>query len=157
MFSGRSENDVLIYIVQQILADLLSLQLAALQLGQQFLGLHVPLLGVQHLLEPEEVLPGLLVQFLVDVSIDPDEFGDDHVFQGVDSAVGHLDLLVEGEEGGLQGCDSYEHVQNGPELLSAFLDGEASSLQADLAHRVVCVLALLEVEVGYEHACDVLL
>ena len=89
-----SENDILVHIVEQILADNLPLLLATFQLGQQFLGLHVPLLRIEHFLQPEKVLPGLLIQLLIDVSIDVDQSWHDHVLQGVYSAVGHLYLLV---------------------------------------------------------------
>ena len=115
------------------------------------------LLVVQHLLQPEEVLAGLLVQLLVDVAVYRDELGHHHVLEGVHPAVGHLDLLVQGQEGRLQGGDRDKQVQDASELLSAFLDGEAAALQADLAHRVLGVLKLLEAEVGDEHSGDVLL
>jgi hypothetical protein len=38
---------------------------------------------------------------LLDILVDLDELGDDHMLQGVDSAVCYFDLLVKGQEGGL--------------------------------------------------------
>jgi hypothetical protein len=49
---------------------------------------------IQHLLETEEVLTGLLVEFLVDISVDLDELGHDHMLEGVHSSICDFDLLV---------------------------------------------------------------
>lgn len=84
-------------------------------------------LVVEHLLQAVEVLTCLLVQLLVDVAIDRDEFRHNDVLKGVHSAVGHFDLLVQGQERGLKGGNRYQKVQDPAELLSAFLDGESST------------------------------
>jgi hypothetical protein len=70
-------------------------------IGNFLFFLRVFLLVVQHFLQPEKVFSCLLVQFLLNVFVDLDELGDDHVLQGVDSAVCYFDLLVQGQEGGL--------------------------------------------------------
>lgn len=98
---------------------------------------------VEHLLQPEEVLAGLFVQLLVDVAVDGYELGHHHVLEGVHAAVCHFDLLVQGQEGRLQGGDGDQQVQDASKLLPAFLDGETSTFQADLTHGVLCVLKLL--------------
>ena len=119
----QSEDDVIIDIVQEVLAyDLLSVDFA---LGQtcNFLGfLQVLLLVVQHLLQPEEIFPGLLIQLLVDISVNCDEFGNDHMFQGIHTSVCHFDLLIKGQKGCLEGCCLDQQVEDYSEFLSAFLD-----------------------------------
>jgi hypothetical protein len=48
-----------------------------------------------------------------------------------------------------------EQVEDSSKLLSAFLDGKATSFEADLTHGVFRVLELLEIEIGYEYTCDI--
>lgn len=115
------------------------------------------LLVVQHLLQPEEVLTGLLIQLLVNVAVDGDELRHDYVLEGVHSAVCHFDLLVQGQEGRLKGCNSDQQVQDASELFPAFLDGETTTFQADLTHRILRILKLLKTEVRDEHTRNILL
>jgi hypothetical protein len=59
---------------------------------------------------PEELLALELVQLRVDVRNRRCEARHDDAVERVDAAVGHLDRLVEGDEGGLQGGELDEHV-----------------------------------------------
>lgn len=143
LFIHPSENDILVDIVQKILADDLLALLPLLQLGYLLGLLRVLLLVVEHLLQPEEVLAGLFVQLLVDVAIDCDELGHDHVLEGVHPAVSHFDLLVKRQEGRLQGGDGDQQVEDASELFPAFLDGETAPFEADLTHGILRILKLL--------------
>jgi len=49
---------------------------------------------VKHLFQSEEIFSGLLVQFLINVSVYLDEFWNDNVLESVHTSVGHLDLLI---------------------------------------------------------------
>lgn len=90
----QSENDIFIDIVQQILTYDFSFRFSVFELGQQFLLLHMTLLGVQDLLQPEEILSGLLIQLLVNISVNIDESGHNNVFQSIYSSVSDLYFLV---------------------------------------------------------------
>lgn len=115
------------------------------------------LLVVQHLLQSEEVLTGLLIQLLVDVAVDRDELGHHYVLEGVHSAVCHLDLLVQGQERRLKGCNSDQQIEDASELFPAFLYGETTTFQSDLTHRILRILKLLKTKVGNEHTGNILL
>jgi hypothetical protein len=84
---------------------------------------------VQHFLQSEEILSSLLIQFLLDVSVNIYEFWNDDVFQSVDSSVGDLDFFVQCQEGCLNLSIKYlkagnidQQTQDRSEFLSAFLD-----------------------------------
>ena len=53
---------------------------------------------VQHFFQSEEVLTGLLIEFLINVLVDVDESRDDHVLQGIHTSIGDFDLLIQGQE-----------------------------------------------------------
>lgn len=152
-----SEYDILIDIVQKILTNDLLALLSLLQFGYLLGLLRVLLLVVQHLLQPEEVLTGLLIQLLVDVAVDRDELGHHYVLEGVHSAVCHLDLLVQGQERRLKGCNSDQQIEDASELFPAFLYGETTTFQPDLTHRILRILKLLKTKVGNEHTGNILL
>ena len=66
------------------------------------LPLLVPLLLVLHLLEPEEFLPVTLIKLGDNVGNGVLNLGDDNVLNGVHTAVGQLDHLIQNQKGGLQ-------------------------------------------------------
>lgn len=152
-----SKDDVFIDIVEQVLTDHLAFSLKSFQFACDFFCLlSMPLLVVKHFFESEEVFPCLFVQFLFNVPEDIDEFGDNHMFQSVYSPVGHLDLLIQRQEGCLERSNLDQQVQDAPELLPTLLNGVPSTFEADLTHGVICIFVLFDVEVRDEDTGDVL-
>jgi hypothetical protein len=52
------------------------------------------LLIIKHLLQAKEVLSGELIQFLIDIPVNINEFWHHHMLEGVHSSVCHFYLVV---------------------------------------------------------------
>ena len=86
-------------------------------------------LKIRHLLQSVEVLTRLLVQLFVNVLDDEFDSRYDDELERVDSSVGDLDDLVEGDELSLQRGDFDEVGEELLEALSALLNGLSTASQ----------------------------
>ena len=86
-------------------------------------------LKIRHLLQSVEVLTRLLVQLFVNVLDDEFDSRNDDELERVDSSVGDLDDLVEGDELSLQRGDFDEVREELLEALPALLNGLTTASQ----------------------------
>mmetsp|Transcript_22035 Transcript_22035/g.64440 ORF Transcript_22035/g.64440 Transcript_22035/m.64440 type:complete len:315 (-) Transcript_22035:12-956(-) len=115
--------------------------------------LQVLLLLVLRALEPEELLALELVELGDDVVDEAGDPRDDDGVERVDAARGHLDGLVEDEEGGLQRRQLDERVHARREGLARLGHLLPSPREARVVHRRVCHVDRLED--GHLYSCDV--
>ena len=80
------------------------------------------LLVICNSLQSEEVLSGFLIKLLLDIVDGEVDAGDDDEFEGVNTAIGDLDDLIEGHELGLQGRDVDQGLEELLETITALLD-----------------------------------
>lgn len=99
----------------------------------------VLLLLVGNTLQSEEVLSALLVELFFDVVNGELDAGNDDVLEGVDTSVGDLDDLVEGDKLCLKGGDVNEYLEEALKAVATLLDGLATTGQTQ--HRAVIVVA----------------
>mmetsp|Transcript_81279 Transcript_81279/g.225845 ORF Transcript_81279/g.225845 Transcript_81279/m.225845 type:complete len:293 (+) Transcript_81279:128-1006(+) len=124
--AGASEHEIGVLLVVQHARSVDRLDERGVRGLLQALLLDLRLLLLHDLLHAEELLAGLLVHLLCDVLHDLLDAGDQDVLQRVDSTAGHLDLLIEGLEGRLQG-GQVDEVRDGLQVhvLARADDGSA--------------------------------
>mmetsp|Transcript_60475 Transcript_60475/g.194720 ORF Transcript_60475/g.194720 Transcript_60475/m.194720 type:complete len:252 (-) Transcript_60475:2-757(-) len=128
------------------LASSFCLQLLAQKLG---------LLLLDDLLHAEEFLSRLLVDLLVDVGDDVLDAGDEDVLQGVHTPAGHLDLLIEGLEGCLQGREPHKQRHGLEVRLPTSIDDSAAMCHAERLDRCVFCRIVRHLECGNADTCHI--